>query len=52
MFGGRLFSCDEERLMMVGLLLENLGLDGVMRLGDPHVWKEAAAALPAPETNR
>lgn len=46
MIDGKVFCCDEERLMMVGLLLENLGLDSVMQLGDPRRWKEAAAALP------
>jgi hypothetical protein len=43
---GKLFMGEEQRLIMVGLLLENLGLDKVMQLGDPRVWKEAAAALP------
>jgi hypothetical protein len=46
MIHGKLFWSDEERLMMVGLLLENLGVDKVMQLGDARVWKEAAAALP------
>ncbi len=45
MIDAKLFCCDEERLVMFGLLLENLGLDKVMQLGDPQVWKEAAAAL-------
>ena len=43
---GKLFWQDDVRLIMVGLLLENLGLDKVMQLGDPRVWKESAAALP------
>jgi hypothetical protein len=43
---GKLFMGEEERLLMVGLLLENLGLDKVMQLGHPRLWKEAAAALP------
>lgn len=43
---GKLFWKDDVRLLMVGLLLENLGLDKVMQLGDPRAWKEAAAALP------
>lgn len=50
MIDGKVFSCDEERLMMVGLLLENLGIDRIMQLGDPRAWKEAAAALPAAGT--
>lgn len=43
---GKLFWRDEVRLLMVGRLLENLGLDKVMQLGDPRAWKEAAATLP------
>jgi hypothetical protein len=45
MIEGKLFWSEEERLVMVGLLLENLGIDKVMRLGDPKLWKEAAEAL-------
>lgn len=41
LIGGRLFSTDEERLALLGLLLENLGADAAVRLGDPHVWLEA-----------
>lgn len=43
---GKLFWEDDVRLIMVGLLLENLGIDKVMQLGDPRAWKDAAAALP------
>ncbi len=46
MIDAKIFACDEERLIMVGLLLENLGVDKVMQLGDPRMWKDAAAALP------
>lgn len=38
---GKLFSSDEERRALLGLLLENLGADAAVRLGDPHVWLEA-----------
>jgi hypothetical protein len=38
---GKLFSSDEERRVLLGLLLENLGADAAVRLGDPHVWLEA-----------
>lgn len=41
MIDGRLFWSDEERLALLGLLLENLGADAAVRLGDPHVWLEA-----------
>ena len=46
MFGGKLFLTDEERLTMLGLLLENIGTDAAVHLGDPDVWREAVAALP------
>lgn len=52
MIHGKLFCSEEERLMMVGLLLENLGVDKVMQLGDPRMWKEAAAALPESRKQR
>ena len=42
---GRLFWSDEERLAMLGLLLENVGADAAVRLGDPGVWKAAVADL-------
>lgn len=42
---GRLFWDDEERLAMLGLLLENPGADAAVRLGDPAVWREAVAAV-------
>ncbi len=42
---GRLFDTDEQRLTMLALLLENVGIDAAVRLGDPQLWKEAAAEL-------
>ena len=42
---GKIFWDDDERLRMIGLLLENVGLDKVVRMGDPKVWREAIAAL-------
>ncbi len=46
MWGGKLFLTDEERLTMLGLLIENVGVDAAVRLGDPEVWRHAVAALP------
>jgi hypothetical protein len=46
MVKGQLFSSDNDRLMMIGLLLENVGVDAVVRLGDPQVWRDAVNALP------
>ena len=42
---GRLFWCVEHRLAVLGLMLENLGVDAAVRLGDPKVWREAIDAL-------
>ncbi len=42
---GRLFWSDEERINMLALLLENLGVDRAVRLGDPDVWREAVSGL-------
>jgi len=45
MYQGKLFWTDEDRLSMLGLMLENVGADQAVRLGDPAVWKAAVAAL-------
>ena len=45
MIDGKLFWSDEERLLLLGLLLENLGADAAVRLGDPQVWRTAVASL-------
>lgn len=42
---GKLFWSEEERLRMLGLLLENVGADAAVRLGDPQVWRQAIDAL-------
>lgn len=42
---GKLFWTDEQRLVMAGLLVENLGVDAVVKLGDPEVWKAAVARI-------
>ena len=44
---GRLFWTDEERVTLLALLLENVGVDRAVRLGDPKVWKAAVAELPS-----
>ena len=38
---GRMFWTDEQRLNMLSLLLENVGMDAAVRLGDPALWKQA-----------
>jgi hypothetical protein len=45
MVGGRLFWSEEDRLTMLGLLLENVGVDKAIRLGNPQVWRDAIAQL-------
>jgi hypothetical protein len=45
MYEGKLLWDDEQRLMLLGLLLENVGVDRAVRLGDPTVWREAVAEL-------
>ena len=43
---GKLFWDETDRLILLGLLLENVGADVVVRMGDPDVWRNAVAALP------
>jgi hypothetical protein len=42
---GKLFWSDEDRLTVLALLLENVGVDKAVRIGDPDVWREAVATL-------
>lgn len=43
---GRLFFDDQQRLDLLAMLLENLGVDRAVRLGHPAVWREAVRSLP------
>ena len=45
-FQGKLFFREEDRQLLLALLLENVGADAAVRLGDPDVWRAAVAALP------
>ena len=45
MVAGKLFWSDEERVMMLALLLENVGVDRAVRIGNPAVWRAAVAKL-------
>ena len=45
MYQGKLFWSDEDRLTLLGLLLENVGVDAAVRLGDPAVWRAAIREL-------
>ena len=45
MVGGKLLDSDEERETLLCLLLENVGADRAVRLGDAAVWRRAVAKL-------
>ena len=45
MVDGQVFWNDEQRLTMLALLLENVGVDAAVRLGDPDVWRQAVSEL-------
>ncbi len=45
MSDGKLFWDDEQRLLLLGLLLENVGIDAAIRLGDAEVWRAAIKEL-------
>ena len=42
---GKLFWDDEQRLLLLGLLLENVGIDAAIRLGDAEAWRSAIKEL-------
>ena len=44
-FAGGIFNDDDERLRVLAMLLENLGIDRAIRLGNPADWKAAIAEL-------
>jgi len=45
MIDGRLLWADEDRLVLLALLLENVGALRAVQLGDPQVWRDAVNAL-------
>ena len=45
MYEGKLFWDDTDHINLLGLLLENLGADRAVRLGNPEVWRAAVASL-------
>ena len=45
MAGGKLFWDDTTRVTLLALLLENVGVDVAVRLGDPEVWRAAVREL-------
>ena len=49
-YRGRLFWNEETRRMVLGMLLENVGIDATVRMGDPARWKEAIDKMLAERT--
>ena len=47
MVAGKLLCSDQDRDILLGLLLENVGADRAVRLGDPAVWRAAVDKLEA-----
>jgi len=45
MADGKLLLSADDRLTLLALLLENIGADAAVRLGDPMVWMEAISGL-------
>src|SRR5258708_18502765 len=43
--GGKLFWTEEDRLLVLGLLLENVGVEKAVRLGKAEVWRAAVEEL-------
>ncbi len=41
---GYLYGVQEYRLTLLGALIQNVGLDAAVRLGDLALWREAIAA--------
>lgn len=52
MHRGKLLWSEKDRVHLLGLLLENVGADRAVRLGDPQVWRDAVAALDASASKR
>ena len=44
MVDGKLLDSAEDRELLLGLLLENIGADRAVRFGDLEVWRQAVAA--------
>jgi hypothetical protein len=45
MVKGQLLSTEDDRETLLALLLENVGADRAVQLGDPEVWRAAVAKL-------
>jgi len=47
---GKLFWSEETRRMVLAMLLENVGMDAAVHMGDPAQWKEAVDGLLTEQT--
>jgi hypothetical protein len=45
--GGKLLGHQEDRELLLRMLLENVGADRAVQFGDPDVWRRAVAKLGA-----
>ena len=45
MVAGKLYGNEKERLTMLALLLENVGADKAVRIGNPDIWRAAVEGL-------
>jgi hypothetical protein len=45
MYQGKLFWSEADRVTLLALLLENVGADRAVRLGNPDVWRGAVQEL-------
>jgi hypothetical protein len=42
---GKLYWAENERMTMLGLLIENFGIDKALKFGDLKLWKEAISEI-------
>lgn len=45
MVDGKSYHSEAQRITMLGWLLEMVGEDAAVRLGDPQVWRAAVGSL-------
>ncbi len=50
-FVGGIFAGERQRLLVLGMILENLGIDKVVRFGNLADWKAAIADLERQQTS-
>lgn len=48
MTAGKLFNSEEDRLHVLALPLESVGIDAAVRLGPPGLWRQAVEEIHDP----